>query len=81
MNESAFCWASIKPAVTRPAAAAAGGRSPSPPPRKEKLTGSLMIKTFRQMLEVMTPRERRGFYLQVVLLFVVGMFETAGVAL
>ncbi|TPE45065.1 ABC transporter ATP-binding protein [Amaricoccus solimangrovi] len=39
-----------------------------------------MIKTYRQMLEVMTPRERRGFYWQVLLLFVVGIFETAGVA-
>ena len=39
-----------------------------------------MIKTFRQMLEVMTPRERRSFYWQVLLLFVVGIFETAGVA-
>ena len=39
-----------------------------------------MIKTYRQMLEVMTPRERRIFYWQVLLLFVVGIFETAGVA-
>ena len=39
-----------------------------------------MIKTFRQMLEVMTSRERRSFHWLVLLLFVVGIFETAGVA-
>ena len=39
-----------------------------------------MIKTFRQMLDILTPRERRQFYLLVVVLFVVGLFETAGVA-
>jgi ATP-binding cassette, subfamily B, bacterial PglK len=39
-----------------------------------------MIKTFRHMLDVMTAREQREFYWQVVVLFVVGIFETAGVA-
>ena len=39
-----------------------------------------MINTYRQMLDVLTPRERRGFYILVLILFVVGIFETAGVA-
>ncbi len=39
-----------------------------------------MIETFRRMLDVLTPAERRNFHALVALLFVVGLFETAGVA-
>ncbi len=39
-----------------------------------------MIETFRRMLDILTPAERRNFHALVALLFVVGLFETAGVA-
>jgi ATP-binding cassette, subfamily B, bacterial PglK len=39
-----------------------------------------MINTLRQMLEILTPPERRNFYILVLMLFVNGLFETAGVA-
>jgi ABC-type multidrug transport system fused ATPase/permease subunit len=39
-----------------------------------------MIETYRQMMDLLTPRERRGFYLLMAIMLVVGVFETAGVA-
>lgn len=39
-----------------------------------------MIKSFKQMLDVLQPNERRNFYILVGVLLVVGLFETAGVA-
>jgi ABC-type multidrug transport system fused ATPase/permease subunit len=39
-----------------------------------------MTETFRKMLDMLTPRERRSFYLLIGLMLVVGLLETAGVA-
>lgn len=39
-----------------------------------------MKTTFKQMLDVLQPQERRTFYLLVGVLLIVGLFETAGVA-
>ncbi len=39
-----------------------------------------MIETLRKILDLLTPRERRGFYVLVVIMLVAGLFEMFGVA-
>ena len=39
-----------------------------------------MIKTFRMLLDLLTPKERRAFYIVGAFMLLVGIFETAGVA-
>ena len=39
-----------------------------------------MIKTFRMLMDLLTPRERRGFYVLTAIMLLVALFETAGVA-
>lgn len=47
---------------------------------EEKNRFTLMKTSFKQMLDVLQPQERRTFYLLVGVLLIVGLFETAGVA-
>jgi ABC-type multidrug transport system fused ATPase/permease subunit len=39
-----------------------------------------MITTFRMLMDLLTPRERRGFYILAGIMLLVALFETAGVA-
>ena len=39
-----------------------------------------MLDTYRKLLQLLTPRERRGFCLLLVMIVLMGMIETVGVA-